>query len=114
MTNVHEVIIRYPIEGKLSNLNVLITKLGYATSTNLLIFDGEKDQSTVNKTNMLKKAPLPTSLEKEVSEMSTMPNKIIKTLPVNKVLCKVTNAVSPNEIWVQDIVDSNNCYDQLV
>jgi len=25
----------------------------------------------------------------------------------------VTNALSPNEIWVQDIVDSNSCYDEF-
>jgi hypothetical protein len=40
-----------------------------------------------------------------------MPNKIIKH-DDKKVLCKVTNAISPNEIWVQDAVDSENYYEK--
>ena len=44
-SKIHEIIIRYPIENKLANINVLFTKLGYAEITNLLILDGEKDNN---------------------------------------------------------------------
>ena len=39
-----------------------------------------------------------------------MPDKLIKITPHAKVLCKVINALSPSEIWVQDIADSEGCY----
>lgn len=109
----HEIIIRYPIDGKLTNLNVLFTKRGLATCINHSIFDGEKEIPKESKSNVIKKKPLPTKLEMEVKELSDMPNKVIKVLHDNKVLCKVTNAISPDEIWVQDVVDSNSCYDEF-
>lgn len=112
-SRIHEVIIRFPIDDKVTNLNVLFTKLGYAQETNLSIFEGEQEAASVadNSIPMPKKLPEPSHLDKEVIEVSKMPNKIIKD-DDKKIYCKVTNAISPNEIWVQDAVDSENYYEK--
>jgi hypothetical protein len=113
-SKIHEVIIRYPIDTKITNLNVLLTKFGYAEPTNSSIFDGEQESTNIIKENsvtMPARLPEPSNLDKEVIEVSKMPNKIIKH-DDKKVLCKVTNAISPNEIWVQDAVDSENYYEK--
>jgi hypothetical protein len=103
---------RYAIDGRITNINVMLTKLGLAESTDMSIFDGEKEQKE-EKCHILKKLPPQTLLEKETKEIikSLDPIKIHKTTPDGSVLCFVTNAVSPSEIWVQDIVDSDSCYD---
>jgi hypothetical protein len=90
----------------------MLTKLGYADCVNFSIFEGEKEQQKLEKAGgvvMVKKTPPVTKLEKELKEI--LPNKISKDKPQNTVYCKVTNAISPYEIWVQDIVDSENCFD---
>lgn len=108
---IHEIIVRYPYEGKMTNLNVLLTKLELAEATNLCIFDGEQEVKDISKVDFIKNIPKPTYLEKEAQEISKMPVKLIRELKDdNKVLCKVTNALSPNEIWIQDVVDSDSFY----
>lgn len=89
----------------------MLTKLGYAECVNLSIFDGEKEQlKSEAKIIIPKKEAQPTRLDNEIREISNMPNKVIKSKPSGSILCKVTNAVSPSEIWLQDIVDSDNCF----
>lgn len=61
----------------------------------------------------LSKERKPSRLELEVNELSEMPDKLIKITPHAKVLCKVINALSPSEIWVQDIADSEGCYSKF-
>lgn len=93
----------------------MLTKLGLAKCTNLSIFDGEKEQlkNNIGEKHLLKRAPVQTNLEKITKEIKQMPNKVVSTIPNNTVLCKVTNALSPSEIWVQDVVDSNSLFEQF-
>ena len=77
-SKIHEIIIRYPIENKLANINVLFTKLGYAEITNLLILDGEKDNNKEESHQTHKLKQTPTNFQKEILEVSKMPNKMIK------------------------------------
>jgi hypothetical protein len=95
-------------------MNVMLTKLGYAKATNFCIFDGEKESTRRDESmlHIIKKTPTPSKLEREINEMIKLPNKIQKTKPSGTVRCKVTNALSPNEIWVQDVVDADSCYEK--
>lgn len=62
---------------------------------------------------MCQKQPGVTRLQKEVAKLCLdLPNKIMKKTPATKVLCKVTNVVSPDEFWVQDVVDADDGYYQ--
>jgi hypothetical protein len=54
---------------------------------------------------MPKKTPTETIFEKELRENFTQKH-IYKDKPKNTAYCKVTNAISPNEIWVQEVYDS--------
>ena len=90
----------------------MLTKLGFAETVKGVIFEGEKEKHKIEKYDsvfMVKKTPLETKLEKELKEL--LPKKISKDKPQNTVYCKVTNAISPYEIWVQDIFDSDNGFD---
>ncbi len=94
----------------------MLTKLGMAESTSMTVFDGEKMESpkpteNFNQCKMLPPRLQPTKMDKEIKDLSDLPNKVIKNKPKNSVMCKVTNAISPNEIWLIDIVDSSQCYD---
>ena len=105
----YEIIMRFFAENKLKNINVILTKLDYAKCINLSIFDGEKDKNEESKKtfefDLIKKTPSKTLLELETKELiqSLGINKIFKSKPYNSILCKVTNAISPSEIWIQDI-----------
>lgn len=109
---VYEIIIRFPIEEKLINFNILITKLDFAQVTKNSVFDGEKVPEAVKNPMKLSKQRKPSRLELEVNELSILPDKLLKVTPQSKVLCKVKNPVSPSEIWVQDIADAEGCYDK--
>ncbi len=114
---IHDVVIRCIVDGKLTNLNVMLTKLGLAECVNMAIFDGEKSESPkpvekLNEVKMLPSRVQPSEMDKEVKKLTELcPNKLITDKPKNMVMCKVTNAVSPNEIWLIDIVDSSQCYE---
>jgi hypothetical protein len=105
-------VIRYPIEGKLTNFNIYVTKLGLAKITNHAVYEGETIEpeakpASVNETHMIRKQAGATQLQKEVAKLCReLPNKILKRSPATKVMCKVTNVVSPDEMWVQDVVDA--------
>jgi hypothetical protein len=111
----YEIIMRFFIQNSLTNINLILTKLDYAICTNLSIFDEEKEKikEQNNPFELLKKTPSKTILEIETNELiqSLHINKIFKSKPHNSVLCKVTNAISPSEIWVQDIVDCESFYE---
>jgi hypothetical protein len=111
----YEIIMRFFVQNKLTNINVILTKLDYAKCSDLSIFDGEQDKISdkKNKFEVLKKTPSKTLLEIETNELiqSLQINKILKSKPHNCVSCKVTNAISPCEIWLQDIVDCENYFD---
>ncbi len=109
---IYDVVIRYPIEGKLTNFNIYVTKLGLAKITNHAVYEGETIEpeakpASVNETHMIRKQAGATKLQKEVAKLCReLPNKILKRSPATKVMCKVTNVVSPDEMWVQDVVDA--------
>lgn len=112
----YEVILRIKVDDKYTNVNVLLTKKGFAECTNFSIFEGEQSIAEGESSQMAimpRKPSKPTRLENEIKEVCTLPNKIINTKPVNSVLCKVVNALSPSEIWVQDIIDSENFYQEF-
>ena len=109
---IHEIILRFMVDDKLTNFNILCTKLNQASVTNLSIFDGEKQQA-MKKEIHIKKILGPTKLDMEVKSVIDLPNKLLTTTPDTKVLCKVTNALAPNEIWVQDVLDADNMYNQF-
>jgi hypothetical protein len=117
----YEVILRGEIKGKLTNLNVMLTKLGLAICDNMSIFDGEVEDgekaglSTKLNLNEVKYVPKdrgPTLLDIDISSfiVTSRAKVITGKQPKNSVVCKVTNAISPNEIWLLDIVDSNQYY----
>jgi hypothetical protein len=108
----HEIIIRYPIDQKMTNINVYFTKLGYAQAIDQSIFEGESLQ--VEPDLFLKRKEKPTKLDAEAQEVSKLPNKIVtdESSSENKIHCKVMNAISPSEIWVQDAVDSQSYYEK--
>ena len=111
----YEIILRYPIQGKLTNINVALTNLGYAECTSLTIFSGEKEPEKINDGSALFRArqtatKLETNIKVHISNYGQN-DKILKSTPTNSVLCKVTNAVSPGEIWVQDITHSDTYYE---
>lgn len=113
---IYEIVLRCQVGSRLINLNVMLTKFGMAECTDMSIYDGEVDQSvpTVSQFDKIwANKMVETRLEKELKEIMTYPNKIIKGRPKDTVLCKVTNTSSPYEIWVQDIVDANETYDQF-
>ena len=110
----YEIILRYPIEGKLTNVNVMLTKLGYAECSNLAIFNGEKEILKESEATFCQKIHQATKLESNVQVHIShygQREKILYNAPTNSVLCKVTNAVSPSEIWVQDITHAENYYE---
>ena len=92
---------------------MLFAKFGYAESTSQSIFEGEQESTNIieNPVTMPARTPEPTKLDKEVIEVTKMPNKIVKH-DDDITFCKVINAISPDEIWVQDAVDSENYYEK--
>ena len=169
----YEIILRCPYEGRLTNLNVILTKLGYAECVDMSIYEGESEQqptaphlylqpqllqpqqtahrvastnessafmvptsasssamapgattvappddpsTTPKVTNFLMKAHKPTEIEREIKELvkDFMPSKVKTSPPANSVKCRVTSVVSPNEIWLQDVVDADMRYEQYV
>lgn len=110
-SKIYEVILRYKMDDKLENLNVMLTKMGYAQCTNLSIYDGEKELPKVKDKHILKRAPKMTKLEKSALKVASYSAKVQNSKPDNAVLCKVISADSPDEIWVQDVVDSDQIYD---
>ena len=144
----YEIILRCPYEGRLTNINVILTKLGYAECVTMRIYEGESEQqpaacesnalllppsmsassssvasadansvassTTPKLPSFLMKALKPTEIELEVQELvkDFMPSKVKSTPPANSVKCRVTNVVSPSEIWLQDLVDADKCYEQ--
>ena len=70
--------------------------------------------TTPKLSSFLMKALKPTEIEREVQELvkDFMPSKVKSTPPANSVKCRVTNVVSPSEIWLQDLVDAYKCYEQ--
>ena len=109
-SKIYEVIVRYQIEEKLENLNIMLTKLCYAQCTNLSIYDGEKETVKVKDKHILKREPRMTRLEKSVQKMALHSTKTQNFKPQNSVLSKVLNADSPDELWIQDVVDSDKIY----
>ena len=111
-TYTYEIVLRYPISGSLTNINVMLTKLGYAICKDVAIFQGEsefKKESVFHK-----KSLTPTKLEyKAQAFISNLPNpeSTCNRAPSNSIPCKVTNAVTPNEIWVQMCVHSDDHYE---
>lgn len=101
----YEIILRYPINNEYININAMLIKKGFAECTDVAIFHGE---------NELKKDPfykrnLPSVLEtKAQAFVSNLCNRDLapKRTPNNSIRCKVTNAVSPNEIWLQKLIYS--------
>ena len=63
---------------------------------------------------MLKKSIPPTDLElKAKAFIKSLPNpelNFIRQAPTNSIKCKVTNAITPSEIWVQMCVHSDDHY----
>ena len=145
----YEIILRCPYEGRLTNLNVILTKLGYAECVDMSIYEGESEQqptaphlypqpqllqpqqtapgattvaqpddpsTTPKVANFLMKAHKPTEIEREIKELvkDFMPSKVKTSPPANSVKCRVTSVVSPNEIWLQDVVDADMRYEQYV
>ena len=148
----YEIILRCPYEGRLTNINVILTKLGYAECVTMRIYEGESEQqpaacesnalllppsmsalsssaasadatsvaspddpsTTPKVSSFLMKVLKPTEIELEVQELvkDFMPSKVKSTPPANSVKCRVTNVVSPSEIWLQDLVDADKCYEQ--
>ena len=150
--DLYEIILRCPYEGRLTNINVILTKLGYAECVTMRIYEGESEQqpaacesnalllppsmsalsssaasadatsvaspddpsTTPKVSSFLMKVLKPTEIELEVQELvkDFMPSKVKSTPPANSVKCRVTNVVSPSEIWLQDLVDADKCYEQ--
>lgn len=169
----YEIIMRFPIEKKLTNINVLLTKMGLAECTaeaGTSIYDGEdimtaaasavtslkKSAADVTVTGVsgkqtatvvVKKSPSSVSgaesaaaaaansskspamalhhcqvrtreqlsfkLEKDVGDIINQPKKTLKQRPSNSLVCKVTCAISPGEIWLQDVVDAQEWYQKF-
>ena len=111
-TYTYEIVLRYPISGSLTNINVMLTKLGYAICKDVAIFQGEsefKKESVFHK-----KSLTPTKLEyKAQAFISNLPNpeSTCNRAPSNSIPCKVTNAVTPNEIWVQMCIYSDGHFE---
>ena len=96
----------------MTNYNILLTKEGYASVTNMAIYEGETKALQKEKSINIMKAPTPSKLELEVNKVVELPNKVLRRTPSSKVLCKVTNAYSPDEIWVQEVADAEGCYEK--
>lgn len=104
---IYEVIIRFPIKEKLTNFNILVAKLDYANANNPSIYDGEKEP--IKKDHNIKKDKGFSKLEIEATEVSKLlPDKVLASTPDTKILCRVMNAISPSEIWVQDVADADD------
>lgn len=162
---------RFPIEKKLTNINVLLTKMGLAECTaeaDTSIYDGEDIMTAAasvvtslkktaadvavtgvsgkqTATVVVKKSPSSVSgaegaaaaaansskspalhhcqvrtrehlsfkLEKDVGDIINQPKKTLKQRPSNSLVCKVTCAISPDEIWLQDVVDAQEWYQKF-
>jgi len=109
---VYEIIIRFDIDQVLTNINILMTKRSYASVTDMAIYEGETKPVKKKKSINIMKEPTPSKLELLAKELKSLPNKVLKETPERKILCKVTNAFSPEEIWVQDVTDAEGCYEQ--
>lgn len=142
---VYEVVLRVPEEfevdnkkyTKITNINVMLVKMGFAECTNMAIFDGETDtlpvelnmedeeQQRVGKNgDDLDFTPRKTKraanyaaqqtynrLNVEIDNMiGKVETKLIHTKPGRCVMCRVTCASSPAEIWFQDVVESKEFY----
>ena len=112
-TWVYEIILRYPIDGYLTNINVMLTKLGFAICKDVAIFQGESEAKKF--ALFPKKSVTPSKLEyKAQAFISSLPNPestCNRQAPTNSIQCKVTNALTPNEIWVQLCVHSDDHYE---
>lgn len=122
---------------KLTNINAMLVKMGLAYCTDEKIYHGEGSGMTTTTSmtslevcdqpqpavsvNMPKNAisrqfqqsqkrPERTKLERDVRRVLGQPNKTLNHRPENSVMCRVTTAISPSEIWLQDIVDANEWY----
>jgi hypothetical protein len=99
----YEIILRYPIKSVLTNINVALIKLGFADCKDVSIFSGEPEENSLYESPFFYKKEAPTKLESQVNACISNAADQYATenlLPRNSVLCKVTNAVSPSEIWV--------------
>ncbi|RNA45245.1 tudor domain-containing 6-like isoform X1, partial [Brachionus plicatilis] len=112
-TKIYEVVLRYRTAGKLENLNVMLTKLGFAECTNLSIYDGEKEIPKTKDKHILQRVRRATKLEKSAQKVAFYSAKVQNFKPDNAVLCKVLSADSPDELWVQDVVDSDQIYEKF-
>lgn len=94
----------------------MLNKIGYAETYDPAICEGEKEptkEEDQNEVKFVKKRRELTQLERVVKEVCGISVNKFKSKPANSVYCRVTNAVSPSEIWVQDIVDAQSCFEQF-
>ena len=125
------------MDNSLTNINVMLTKMGLADCTDKAIYDGEGTAMTTTKSTsnlVVLDNPKPSvqvnvpknavsryfqqmlnnseeaKLERDVRSVLGQPNKKLNQRPANSVMCCVTEAISPSEIWVQDIVDADRWY----
>lgn len=121
----------------LTNINVMLIKMGLADCTEKGIYDGEGTAMTTTKStsNLVvfdqpqpqvnismpknavsrhfqqsQKKPETVKLERDVRSVLGQPNKTLNHRPANSVMCRVTAAISPSEIWLQDTVDADKWY----
>ena len=120
-TSVYEIIIRSgDAESKMKNISIMFHKLGFASMTDPSIMSDEPEVQEKKKDHHLEllspsgflKKHTPSNLDVCTREISRLPVKKMHLKPKDVVECKVTNAVSPNEIWVMDIQDKENYYQQ--
>ena len=87
-----------------------------ARLTTLSIYDGDTEQVIASPSSsdpiIPRKEHAPSLLEKEIKIMLSDTNKMTSK-PKNSLMCKVTNAVSPDEIWIQDTIDSEKFFGQF-
>ncbi len=108
----YEIILRYPIDGALTNINVMLTKLGYAICKDVAIFQGENESK--RESIFYKKSLTPTKLESKAQALITnFPKResAFTREPSGSIQCKVTNAVTPNEIWLQMCMHSGGHFE---
>lgn len=126
---------RVPMDNRLTNINVMLTKMGLAECVDKAIYDGEGTAESaapivldrpliapnpaVPKAAMSRyalqqhAAPEQIKLLRDVCSVLGQPNKAHSERPHSSVVCRVTCALSPYEIWLQDIVDVDAWYQRF-
>lgn len=133
----YEIVLRLNAgNNNLTNINVMLTKVGLADCIDKGIYDGEGTAMTTAKstTNLVVfdtpqpsvKVTMPKNaqsrlfqtslkkteeakLERDVRSVLSQ-SKTLNERPANSVMCRVTMAISPSEIWLQDSVDAERWY----